>query len=286
MLNPLSEAVYTPGSALRRPRQLFRSMWHDLRASRELAWRLLVRDLSAHYRQSMLGYVWAFLPPIATTLTFVFLNSQKIVGLSVGGSRVPYPVYVMVGTILWQGFVDALNSPIKLLTSSKAMLAKISFPREALILAGMGEVLFNFTIRLILLPIVFLWFRSPVPLTALLAPFGALSLLALGFVIGMLLAPLGMLYNDIERSIAIFVSLWFFLTPVVYDPPTAWPASLLATLNPVSSLLVTAREMLTTGSLTRLNEFLIVSSANLVLLLVGWLLYRLAIPHLIERMSA
>ena len=83
----------------------------DLRASRELAWRLLVRNISAQYRQTLLGYVWAFLPPIVTTLVWVFLNAQKI--FDVGETGVPYPVYVLTGTILWQVFVDAMNSPLR-----------------------------------------------------------------------------------------------------------------------------------------------------------------------------
>lgn len=61
----LREVVYTPESQLRRPRDLVQSMWQDLLASRELAWRLMVRDISAQYRQSFLGIFWAFLPPIA-----------------------------------------------------------------------------------------------------------------------------------------------------------------------------------------------------------------------------
>jgi lipopolysaccharide transport system permease protein len=286
MLKLLPEVIYTPESALRHPRQLFDTMLHDLFASRELAWRLLIRNLSAQYRQSVLGYLWALVPPIVTTLTFVFLNSQKIINLSSEGNSIPYPVYVMVGTLLWQGFVDALNSPIKLLAQSKSMLAKVNFPREALILAGLGEVIFNFAIRLALLIVVFLWFGVSLPSTAWLAPFGVLSVLTLGLMIGLLLSPLGMLYQDVERSIAVFVSLWFFLTPVVYTPPTRWPASLLATLNPISPLLVTTRAMLTTGLLTQTRGFLIISGATLGLLLFGWLLYRLAMPHLIERMSA
>jgi lipopolysaccharide transport system permease protein len=49
----LPEAVYTPDSQLRKPGKLLKSMWHDLLASHELAWRLMVRDTSAQYRQSM-----------------------------------------------------------------------------------------------------------------------------------------------------------------------------------------------------------------------------------------
>jgi lipopolysaccharide transport system permease protein len=286
MSDHLSKVVYTPESALRRPRQLLSAMGHDLLASRELAWRLLVRNISAQYRQSILGYLWAFLPPIATTLTFVFLNAQNIMNPSSENSGLPYPVYVMLGTLLWQGFVDAINSPLKLITSSRAMLAKVNFPREALILAGLGEVLFNFAIRIVLFIIVFVWFGISLPSTALLAPLGVFSLIALGLMIGVLLSPLGMLYQDVQRGITLLTSLWFFLTPVVYDPPSAWPASLLVTLNPVSPLLVTAREMLAGGPFTQIEGFWIVSGVTVLLFLAGWVFYRVSMPHLVERIGA
>lgn len=286
MSDALPEVVYTHRSALSQPYQLFSAMLHDLVASRELTWRLFVRNLSAQYRQSILGYLWAFLPPIVMTLTFVFLNSQKILNLAADDSDIPYPVYVMVGTLLWQGFVEALNSPLKLLLQSQSMLAKFNFPREALILAGLGEVIFNFVIRLVLLLIVYVWFGVTFPVTVWLAPLGIISLIGLGLMIGLLISPIGILFQDVQRGITLIVSLWLLLTPVVYPPPTQWPASLLVTLNPVSPLLVTTREMLITGRLTQLDGFLIVSGITVLLLLFGWLLYRIAMPRLIERMGS
>ena len=278
------EVVYTAESQLRYPGRLVLSMLKDLLTSRELAWRILIRNLSAQYRQTLLGYLWAFLPPIATTWVFVFLNSQQI--FNVGETGIPYPAYVMVGTLLWQVFVDALNSPIKLIASSKSMLAKINFPREALILAGLGEVLFNFLIRLILLIVVFVWFKISIPVTALLAPAGVLALIALGLMIGVLLSPLSILYQDIEKGLTIITAIWLLVTPVAYAPPTTWPASLLVSLNPVSPLLITTRELLITGTVSQPGSFLLITSIVSLLLLFGWALYRLAIPHLIERMSA
>lgn len=65
----------------------------------------------AQYRQMILGYMWAFLAPILTTLIWVFLDAQKI--FDVGEIGVPYPVYVLTATILWQIFVDAMNSPLQ-----------------------------------------------------------------------------------------------------------------------------------------------------------------------------
>jgi len=280
----LPEVIYTPDSHLRKPGKLIRDMFSDLAKSKELAWRLFMRNISAMYRQTMLGYFWAFLPPIATTLVWVFLNSQKIV--SMGDTRIPYPVYVMIGTLLWQVFLDALNSPLRLVTSSKAMLAKVNFPREALIIAGIYEVFFNLLIRAVLFIIILICFKVAVPLTFLFAPIGILSLIMLGLMFGILLTPLGILYQDFGKGIMIITSLWFFLTPIVYPPPTSFPANMITKLNPVSPLLVTTRDWLTIGSVEHLSGFIIVTVITFILTLMGWIFYRISMPHLIARLGA
>jgi lipopolysaccharide transport system permease protein len=258
-------------------------MFNDLAASRELAWRLFVRDTSARYRQSLLGYVWAFLPPIVATITFVLLNRSGV--LSAGKIPIPYPAYVMIGTLLWGVFADAIASPIKMVTASKTMLAKINFPREALLLAGVLEVLFNFIIRLSLLIAVFVIFRIVPPLTAPLALAGVMALLCLGFMIGLLLTPAGILYTDIGQALTVILSFWMLFTPVVYSPPSKGALALLSKINPVSPLVVTTREWLAIGPATQWLPALIVFAVTVVLLFMGWVLYRLAMPHIIARIG-
>ncbi|WP_321532021.1 ABC transporter permease [uncultured Desulfuromonas sp.] len=276
--------VYSPASCLRHPGQLMRSMIADLVASRELAWRLFIRNLSAQYRQTMFGYLWAFLPPLFSMAVWVYLNSQKVIDVQDPG--MPYPLFVLTGTVLWQIFVDAMNSPLKLVTESKSMLAKINFPREALILAGLGEVLFNFVIRIFLLAGIFVWFQMIPPVTLFYVPLGVLGLLLLGLMFGILMTPLGVLYTDVSRGIVILAQLWFFLTPVVYPMPQSGAAAVLARLNPVTPLLTTTREWMVTGFSTQLSGFWLVVLLAFVFLLLGWLLYRIAMPHLIARISA
>ena len=275
--SPLPEVVYSPDW------QLLRAMIRDLRESRELAWRLFVRDTSARYRQTFLGYIWAFLPPIVTSGTFVFLNSSGV--FKVGATALPYAAYVMIGTLLWQVFADAMQTPIRVVTASKAMLAKINFPREAILLAGLGEVLFNFLIRLVLLVAVFIWFRIPPPITALLLPVGIVAIIGFGFMLGVILTPIGLLYQDIAQGLVLFTSFWMFLTPVVYPPPTSGTMAAFIKWNPVSPLLVATRDWITVGPTAYLTGFIIVAAFTLLFLLAGWILYRLALPHLIERIG-
>jgi lipopolysaccharide transport system permease protein len=98
--------VYSPEPLLGHPAKLVGTIARDIWAGRELAWRLFIRDLSAQYRQTFLGYIWAFLPPLVASMTFIFLNSQGIVTIT--GTGIPYPVFAMMGTLLWQVFVDAI----------------------------------------------------------------------------------------------------------------------------------------------------------------------------------
>jgi lipopolysaccharide transport system permease protein len=235
------------------------------------------------YRQSLLGYVWAFLPPVVTTLTFTFLKSQSII--IVGKTPIPYPAFVLIGTLLWQTFIDALNSPLKVVTSARAMLAKMNFPREALILSGLAEVLFNFFVRITLLVPIFVYYRLPIGSSLLLVPFGILALLLVGLTIGMLMMPLGILYNDVGRGVALIAGSWMLLTPVVYPPPKTGIGAWLVQWNPVGPLLQTSRDWLTSQPVTRLDDFLIVSGIAILVLLAGWVLYRLAMPILIERLG-
>jgi lipopolysaccharide transport system permease protein len=277
-------AVYTPDPALRHPVKFAANMWRDVVASRELAWRLMVRDISARYRQSVLGFVWAFLPPIATALVFIFLNRQQVI--NAGQTAVPYPAYVMIGTVLWQTFIDALNAPLRLVVQNRSMLAKINFPREALILSGIGQVLFDFLIKLVIIAAVFVVFGLRLTWGVPLAIFPIIALILLGTLVGLFLTPLGVLYTDIASGLAIFTSLWFFVTPVAYNPPDRWPFSLLIDVNPVSPALVAARDLLTAGAMSNMRPFLIVTALTLAGMLVVWVVYRLSIPILIEKMSA
>ncbi|MBD2338967.1 ABC transporter permease [Calothrix sp. FACHB-156] len=259
-------------------------MWQDLLTSRELAWRLLVRDINAQYRQSLFGVLWAFLPPILTAFGLVVAKNAGAV--NVANTDIPYPAYVMFSMSLWQTFVEALSGPVMAVNAAKPMLAKINFPRESIILAKLGEVFFNFGIKLILILGLFLWFRISLNWSAILAPVALIHLVVLGTGIGLLLAPLGALYGDVVRAIPLIMAPWLLLTPVIYPLPKEGWFSTVVSWNPVTPLLMTTRDLATTGTVSDPMRFWIVSGLAFGLLLVAWILYRLAMPFLVERMSS
>ncbi|MBD3883574.1 ABC transporter permease [Phormidium tenue FACHB-886] len=281
--NPL-DITYTPESLLRHPLHLFRSMGRDLLASRELAWRLLVRDINAQYRQSALGIFWAFVPPIVAALGLTLASTAKV--LNVGETSIPYPAYVMFSMALWQTFSEAVAGPIQAVVAAKPMLAKINFPREAIILSQLGQVFFNFGIKLILIVGLFLLFKIPVQGMVLLAPVALVHLIALGTAVGLLLAPIAALYEDVSKGLTLALGLWLFLTPVIYPVPQSGGFATLVQLNPATPLLVAVRDLATIGGMSNPSGFWLASLLALVGLLLAWLVYRVAMPFVIERMSA
>lgn len=277
--------VYTADPVLRDPAKLIRQMLDDLKDSRELAWRLLIRNISARYRQTLFGYVWAFLPAAASTVVWVFLKSQNIVGI--GSTGIPYPLYVLTGMLLWQGFIDALNMPIRVAVESKPVLCKIKIPYEAFLLTAAGETLFNFLIRLVLLIAAFFWFGCPFSSAIVLAIIGTAVLLTMGLALGTILLPLGLLYEDIQKGLLIITPLWFFITPVIYPPPTGGISStLILKMNPVSPVLIAIRDWLTIGTCDYDTAFCVIALMTIILALAAWLCYRLSMPFLIERMGS
>ena len=273
--------VYTPASPLRRPLALVRDMFHDLKNSRGLAWRLFSSDLSAQYRVSILGYFWVFIPPLVASLPFIYLNSQGIIKL--GQTAIPYAAYALIGTVLWQVFVDALNAPLRTVLAARPMLIRINLPREAILLSALAQVLFSASVRLTLVVVVLAWFQIVPPSTVILFPIGVIALILVGFVLGVLLTPFGMLYGDVSQALPVFTTFLMLLTPVVYPVPQDHLASLIAAFNPLTPLITVTRDWLAVGHADDVTSFFLVLLVAALCLLFGWVSVRVAMPHIIAR---
>ncbi len=256
----------------------------DLNTSRFLAYQLAKRDITAQYRQSYLGLVWAFIPPLATAFVWIFLNSSGTVELTDTG--IPYPVYAFAGTLLWSIVTESITSPIQNTNAAKSILTKINFPKEALITAGILKLLFNTSIKIILLFIFLLFFKINLSWGLLLFPFAILGGVIVGNTIGLLLTPIGMLYQDISNIITFGMQFLMYATPVVYAIPESGTMKTIMELNPLTAVISVGRDLAVGIQPSLLFNFLIVLLVCIPLFFIALVFYRISIPIFVERLSA
>lgn len=262
--------------------KLIKHSLHEVLSSHELTKALFIRDLKAQYRQSFLGYLWIIIPPLLTTLTFNILNDTNIINIKTD-LDMPYPLFAFSGMMLWQLFADSVVSPMNSLMSNKDTLTQTYFPREALILAGLGSVFFNFFVRFVLFVPVLLIFNIPF-LYGLIGIFiGVCVLLILGFSIGIMLTPFALLYSDVLRALNIVLGFGMLLTPVVYPIKTSNSfAQSISNLNPVSAILNYTRDCFTSYSHPG-QDMILITIISILLLLGSWFTLRISLPQIVSR---
>lgn len=263
------------------PWRLFKESLSDISQSRFLAWQLAERDIKAQYRQSYLGIIWAFITPLATAAVWVFLNLSGTIQVTDTG--IPYPIYAFSGTLLWSIITEAVNSPTQSTNSSKGLLSKINFPKEALIISGIYKLLFNSSVKILLLVMFVFLLGIGFHWSLLLLPLGILGALLVGTTIGLFLTPIGMLYKDVAKITSMGFSFLMYITPVVYSVPEEGLLRTLMLVNPFTPVILTTRDFLTGATPEFLSYFIMLLAVCIPLSLLALLFYRISIPIIVER---
>ena len=250
-----------------------------------LGWQLFQRDFAARYRESYLGYVWVFLPSVVLAFTMTLAGRAAI--LNVERLSVPHPLLVLIGVALWQTFSEALLAPVQALNQYKALLAKIRFPYEAMLIAKLGEIGFNALLRLLLVAGALTYFQVAPTFNILLGFVGLFALVLLGTTIGLVLAPIGGLYSDVTQALNLGLGFWMFMTPVVYEharigSTVEW----INAINPVTHIVVFAREAFLGQALSNPVAFGAVTGISMLGFLGAWLFWRFALQFAVERAGA
>ncbi|WP_179319477.1 ABC transporter permease [Winogradskyella helgolandensis] len=263
---------------------LLKASLADMYGSRFLARQLAERDIKAMYRQSYLGIVWAFIMPLTTAAVWIFLNSSGTIKLSDTG--IPYPVYAFSGTLIWSIIVASINSPMTSTQAAKGILTKINFPKEALLLSGIYKLLFDTSIKILILVAFVLIYGVGLQWSLLLFPVAILGAIIFGTTVGLFLTPLGLLYKDIGKIITFAMQFLMYVTPVVYAIPKTGIMKTIMTWNPITPILLTARDLVVGFTPAYLIYFLVVLAVCIPFLFLGLIIYRISIPIIVERLSA
>lgn len=193
-------------------------MWNNLATLaryRGLIQSLVVRDLKARYRGSILGFFWSFVNPLLllSIYTFVFeyilRNDQK--------ETVPYAVFMFCGLLPWTWFSASLMDASGSLISGGNLIKKVLFPAEVLPIVAVLSNLVHFCLGLTILAGFMIWYGH-YPEWSEFVWFPVIVLVQLVFTValGLALAALTVHFRDVRDLLANVLTFWFFATPIIY----------------------------------------------------------------------
>lgn len=231
------------------PRALIRSIVKH----RALISGLIRRDIVGRYQGSLLGLLWSFLNPFLMLLiyTFVFrLVLKARWGGNGGESDGEFAIVLFIGLILFNLFAESVTRAPTLVTSCPNYVKKVVFPLEVLPLVPLGSALFHAAASFLVWLIAKVLSSGLPPVTACLLPLILAPLILLTLGLGYFFSALGVYLRDLGQVVGLFTTALMFLSPVFY-PMESIPERFrpLIRLNPISSVVETAREVLIYGIL-------------------------------------
>ncbi|MGB3976674.1 MAG: ABC transporter permease [bacterium] len=205
---------------------------------------LVSRDLKARYRGSVLGFMWSMLNPFLMMLVYWLVFS-----IYLRNAMENYHVYLFCGLLPWLWFSASLLEGCSSIISGANLVKKVLFPAEILPLVVVISNLIHFFFALPILVVFLFIYRIPPGANLVIFPFVVLIQFLFTYGVVLALSALSVHLRDIQQILANLVTLWFFMTPIVYNladlgldtkPPIL---SFVMNINPMKHLMVSYQRM-------------------------------------------
>jgi ABC-type polysaccharide/polyol phosphate export permease len=266
----------TIGSSLA---QAGREIW----ATREVIWRLFVRDFTQQFRQKLLGYLWMVIGPMVNAAGFVFLFSAGI--LKPGEMVIPYPVFVLFGTYLWGMMTGVFAVVSGSLRAQGELIMRTNIPKIALALTGMGNFAFGLATNLVVLLGIMICIGISPSWLVVTFPLLIVPLIALGVGMGLILAVIGVMARDLTTLATTALNLLMLVTPVVYVGKVDLPVlQRMMEYNPLTYLIDGPRTLVMTGTVSHPLAYAVASVLAIAMLMLGVYAFYLIQDKVAERL--
>lgn len=212
---------------------------------------LILRDIQARYRGSVLGVLWSLLTPLVQLATYYFVFG--ILFQSRWGQEDDRPIFFILnlfcGLIPFTFFSEVISKSPEMILRSPNYVKRIAFPVHLLSAVAVGSCLFHAVISLGLLLIGILFGMPDIGWHLLWLPVIWLPFLLFTLALSVFVAGVGVFLRDLGHMVGLGLNILFFLTPIFY-PVQLVPHSLswLLLMNPVACVVM---QMRTTGLLNQ-----------------------------------
>ncbi len=188
--------------------------WKELIEYKDLFYFLILRDVKALYKQTVLGFSWAILRPFITMVIFQ-LVFNKLAKISTDGS--PGPIFYYSGLVPWMYFSSSLTKSTNSLIGGAGMFTKVYFPRLVLPLVPCLASLVDFVIAMVITFILLLVYGLTPTIWILFLPVLVLIMFLTASGLGLWLSALAVQYRDIPYGVQFLVSILMWLAPVIWS---------------------------------------------------------------------
>lgn len=263
----------------------------EFRRSRELFVNLTQRELKGKYKRTVLGQLWSLANPLALMLvyTIVFAFFFQITpdrgdpsGLDV------FPLWLLTGLLPWIFFTNVVNQGMGSLIANEALIRKVYFPRNVLVLSTAASLVVTWAVEMGVLVIaiviagawtVLLWLPAIIVAMLLLAVF------AVG--VALMLSIANVHFRDTQYFVTIALQLGMYLTPIIYPislvqaqsdriGAIVGPFTMLDIykLNPLERFTAVFRSLIYDNAWPTTIDSLVCVTAAAVSLVLGWWIFR------------
>lgn len=208
---------------------------------------LVITDFKLRYQASALGYLWSILKPL---LLFVILYIVFGVLIGATGDIPHYPVYLLLGVLLWNYFSEVTNIGSTSIVAKGDLLRKLNFPKYVIVLAGSISAFINLIINFIVLAVFMIFNGVELHINSLLLIPLIVQLFVLSIGMAFLLSALYVKLRDVNYIWEVIMQAAFYATPIIYPLTLVLEKSHLAAqiiiLNPMAQIIQDARYVLVT----------------------------------------
>jgi lipopolysaccharide transport system permease protein len=255
--------------------------WFDLKLREVWQYRDLLklftrRNLVAVYKQTILGPAWLVIGTLLSSGVFSIVFSR--IG-KIPTDGVPPFLFYMSGLVAWNFFKANLTACSDIFNKHKGLFSKVYFPRIIMPLSEMLASTFNFSVRLVLLAgvlIYFLWGGSPIRpnLFLLLVPLWLVQMAMIALGVGLIVSSFTTTYRDLTKLWTQIQGVWMWITPIVY-PLSQVPETyrLVYCLNPMVAVIEGFKYAFLGKGVLSLTYTAMSLAVTAVLLIVGLLLF-------------